>query len=196
MEKSWGVGGPYGLTSHSFATSLEKEAGAMVSKLSTDLDLLSNQAKIQSISFQELDEFFKNQSSMLASIPTVWPIRGWVTSGFGFRKSPFTGLREKHEGLDIAARRGSPVKTPADGTVVVAGKEYGYGNMVEIDHGYGFMTRFGHNSKHLVKVGDKVFRGQVIALVGNTGRSTGPHLHYEVIFNGIPVNPKSYILEE
>jgi len=196
LEKNWGVGGPYGLTSHSFATSLEKEAGAMVNRLSTDLDLLSNQAKIQSISFQELDEFFKNQSSMLASIPSVWPIRGWVTSDFGFRKSPFTGLREKHEGLDIAARTGSPVRSPADGTVVVSGKEYGYGNMIEIDHGYSFVSRFGHNSKHLVKVGDKVSRGQIIALVGNTGRSTGPHLHYEVIFNGIPVNPKSYILEE
>ncbi len=196
LEKNWGVGGPYGLTSHSFATSLEKEAGAMVNRLSADLGLLSNQAKIQRISFQELDEFFKNQSSMLASIPSVWPIRGWVTSGFGFRKSPFTGLREKHEGLDIAARSGSPVRSPAEGKVMVAEKEYGYGNMVEIDHGYGFITRFGHNSKHLVKVGDKVSRGQIIALVGNTGRSTGPHLHYEVIFNGVPVNPKNYILEK
>ena len=127
LEKNWGVGGPYGLSSHSFVTSLEKESSAMVNRLSTDLDLLSNQARIQSISFQELDEYFKNQSSMLASIPSIWPIRGWVTSGFGFRKSPFTGLREKHEGLDIAARTGSPVRSPADGIVVVVGKEYGYG---------------------------------------------------------------------
>ncbi|MEC8957123.1 MAG: M23 family metallopeptidase, partial [Nitrospinota bacterium] len=148
------------------------------------------------ISFQELDNFFKNQKSLLSSTPSIWPARGWVTSGFGFRKSPFTGLREKHEGWDIAARAGSKVRATADGEVVVEGREYGYGNMVEVDHGYGVMTRYGHNSKHLVKVGDRVKRGQVIALVGNTGRSTGPHVHYEVLLHGVPVSPKNYILED
>ncbi len=140
--------------------------------------------------------FFKNQKSLLSSTPSIWPTRGWVTSGFGFRKSPFTGLREKHEGWDIAARAGSKVRATADGEVVVEGREYGYGNMVEVDHGYGVMTRYGHNSKHLVKVGDRVKRGQVIALVGNTGRSTGPHVHYEVLLHGVPVSPKNYILED
>lgn len=196
VEKNWGVGGPYGLSSHSFTTSLDREARSMAERLSSNLDHLSKQAKIQNISFQELDNFFRDQKSLLAATPTIWPARGWVTSGFGFRKSPFTGLRENHEGWDIAARSGSDVRATADGVVVVAGREYGYGNMVEIDHGYGIVTRFGHNSRHLVNVGDRVKRGQIIAEVGSTGRSTGPHVHYEVLLNGVPVNPKNYILEE
>ena len=167
----------------------------MAEKLSNDLDQLSKQSKIQIISFQELDEFFKSQKSLLSATPSIWPARGWVTSKFGYRKSPFTGLREKHGGWDIAARSGSSIRATADGVVVVSGREYGYGNMLEIDHGYGIMTRYGHNSKHLAKVGDRVKRGQVIALVGNTGRSTGPHLHYEVLLNGFPINPKNYILD-
>ena len=196
IEKNWGVGGPYGLSTNSFTTAMGRGAANMVEQLSNGLGHLGKQAKIQSISFQELDNFFKNQKSLLSSTPSIWPTRGWVTSGFGFRKSPFTGLREKHEGWDIAARNGAPVLTTADGVVVVEGREYGYGNLVEIDHGYGLVTRYGHNSKHLVKVGDRVKRGQVVVLVGNTGRSTGPHLHYEVLLNGVPVNPKNYILED
>ena len=196
VEKNWGLGGPFGLTTSSFNTSMSRGAANMVGRLSNRLDHLDKQAKIQSISFQELDNFFKNQKSLLSSTPSIWPARGWVTSGFGFRKSPFTGLREKHEGWDIAARAGSPVRATADGEVVVEGREYGYGNMIEVDHGYGVMTRYGHNSKHLVKVGDRVKRGQVIALVGNTGRSTGPHVHYEVLLHGVPVSPKNYILED
>jgi len=196
LDKNWGVGGPHGLTSHSFQSSLEKETLAMVQGLSGNLDLLTNQARIQTISFQEMDEFFKGQKSLLSAIPSIWPVRGWVTSRFGFRKSPFTGLPENHEGLDIAIRRGSPVRAPGDGVVISTGREYGYGKMIEIDHGYGFVTRFGHNSRYEVKAGDRVKRGQVIALTGNTGRSTGPHLHYEIIFNGVPVDPKNYILED
>ena len=184
VEKNWGVGGPFGLTTNSFNTAMGRGAAGMIERLSNGLDNLDKQVRIQSISFQELDNFFKNQKSLLSSTPSIWPTRGWVTSGFGFRKSPFTGLREKHEGWDIAARSGSPVRATADGEVVVEGREYGYGNMIEISHGYGVVTRYGHNSKHRVKVGDRVKRGQVISLVGNTGRSTGPHLHYEVLING------------
>ena len=195
-EKNWGVGGPYGLTSVSFTTSLERDAQAMLDRISSNVDMMTNQAKIQQISFQELDEYFKSQRSLLLSTPSIWPTKGWVTSGFGFRKSPFTSLPEKHEGLDIATRKGAKVVAPAEGKVIVSGRTTGYGNMVEIDHGYGLVTRFGHNSKHLVKVGDRVRRGQVIALVGSTGRSTGPHLHYEVLLNGVPVNPRNYILAE
>lgn len=196
VAKNWGVGGPYGLSSHSLTTSLEREARSLADKLSNNLGHLTTQARIQTISFQELDDFFKNQKSLLLATPSVWPTRGWVTSGFGFRKSPFTSLREKHEGWDIAARTGSAIRATAAGKVVVGGREYGYGNMIEIDHGYGLITRYGHNSKHLVKVGDRVKRGQIIALVGSTGRSTGPHLHYEVLLNGVPMNPKNYILED
>ena len=195
-EKDWGVGGPYGLSSQSFATSLEREAIVMVDRLAGSLGELDQQAKLQAVSFQQLDEFFKNQKSLLSSTPSIWPTRGWVTSGFGMRKSPFTGLKEKHHGWDIGARMGAPIRASADGTVVVVGRKSGYGKMLEIDHGYGIVTRYGHNSKNLAKVGDRVKRGDLIALIGSTGRSTGPHLHYEVILNGVSVNPKNYILEE
>ena len=194
--KNWGVGGAYGLSSHSLKTSLEYKAGLLADKLSSNIEIFDQQAKIQVISFQELDNFFKNQQSLLLATPSIWPSRGWVTSGFGYRKSPFTGLRENHEGWDIGARSGSAIRSTADGLVVVEGREHGYGKMVEIDHGYGLVTRYGHNSKNLVKAGDRVKRGQIIALVGSTGRSTGPHLHYEVLLNGVPMNPKNYILED
>lgn len=196
QDGNWGVGGPYGLSSHSFNSSLQKETQSMLDRMAGDLEILTNQVKMRQISFQELDEHLKNQQSLLASTPSIWPTRGWVTSGFGFRKSPFTGIPEKHEGFDIAARMGSPIHATAEGKVLRSGRAYGYGNMVEIDHGYGVITRYGHNSKNLVTVGDSVRRGQVIAQVGNTGRSTGPHVHYEVILNGIPVSPKNYILED
>ena len=195
-EKNWGVGGSYGLSSYSLTTSLTHESKALANRLSNNLGHLTTQAKIKTISLQELDHFFKNQKSFLQSTPSVWPTRGWVTSGFGYRKSPFTGLREKHEGWDIGARFGSAVRATADGMITVAGRERGYGKLIEIDHGYGVVTRYGHNSKNLIKVGSKVKRGQIVALVGNTGRSTGPHLHYEVLVNGVPANPKNYILDD
>ena len=195
-EKNWGVGGSYGLSSYSLTTALTHESKALASRLSNNLGHLTTQAKIKTISLQELDHFFKNQKSFLQSTPSVWPTRGWVTSGFGYRKSPFTGLREKHEGWDIGARSGSAVRATADGMITLAGRERGYGKLIEIDHGYGVVTRYGHNSKNLIKVGSKVKRGQIVALVGNTGRSTGPHLHYEVLVNGVPANPKNYILED
>jgi len=194
--KELGVGGSYGLSSSSLETSLEYEAKELANKLSNNLGHLTIQAKIKTVSFQELDQFFKNQKSFLQSTPSIWPTRGWVTSGFGYRKSPFTGLREKHEGWDIGSRAGSAIRATADGMVSVAGRERGYGKLVEIDHGYGVLTRYGHNSKNLVKIGSRVKRGQIIALVGSTGRSTGPHLHYEVLVNGVPTNPKNYILED
>ena len=196
VAKNWGLGGSYGLSSHSLTTSLADEARSLADNLSNNLGHLTMQAKLQTISFQKLDEFFKNQKSLLLATPSIWPTRGWVTSNFGYRKSPFTGLREKHEGWDIGARSGSAIRSTADGLVSVAGREYGYGKLIEIDHGYGVVTRYGHNSKNLVKVGSRVKRGQIIALVGNTGRSTGPHLHYEVLLNGVPTNPKNYILED
>ena len=132
----------------------------------------------------------------MLSTPTIWPVKGWVSSPFGFRSSPFSGRRVFHEGLDIAARYGLDIHATAKGIVVYAGDKAGYGKIVTIDHGYGYMTRYSHNSRITVKVGDKVNKGDVIAKVGSTGRSTGPHCHYEVLVNGIPVNPMKFIIDE
>ncbi|AKF82946.1 Peptidase family M23 [Myxococcus fulvus] len=160
------------------------------------LDKLSAEATRQEQSLQELQAYFQDQKSMLASTPSVWPARGWVTSDFGQRVDPYTADRVMHSGLDIAAPHGKEVYAPSDGTVVFAGLEGGYGNVIVVDHGYGIKTRYGHLAKMLVKAGDRVKRGALIAAVGNTGRSTGPHLHYEVRVNGIPQNPRKFILEE
>jgi len=117
-------------------------------------------------------------------------------SRFGYRVSPFTGRPALHTGLDIAAAPGSPVYAPADGVVTFAGYDEGYGKMITVDHGYGLTTRYGHNAQIYVQVGQKVQRWDVIASVGNTGRSTGPHLHYEVRVNGVPRDPALYILDD
>ncbi len=191
-SKKWGVGGP---SEDNINNSKLSSIATALERLSVDLDQLKSQADLQEISFFQLDQFFKDRQSLLSSTPSIWPTKGWVTSGFGYRNSPYTGVREMHEGVDIAARMRSEISAPADGIVIRAGRDYGLGVMLEIDHGYGVVSRFGHNSKNLVEVGDHVKRGQVIAYVGNTGRSTGPHLHYEVLLNGIPVNPMRYIFE-
>jgi murein DD-endopeptidase MepM/ murein hydrolase activator NlpD len=119
-----------------------------------------------------------------------------MTSKFGYRLSPFTGRPMMHQGLDLAAPPGSPIVAPADGIVSFAGYDAGYGKLVSIDHGYGVVTRFGHTSQIYVEVGQKVKMGDVIAAVGSTGRSTGPHVHYEVRVNGVPVDPRNYLLDE
>ena len=164
--------------------------------LTSRLDRLSAEATRQEQNLQELQAYFQDQKSLLASIPSVWPTRGWVTSDFGHRLDPYTADRVMHGGLDIAAPHGKEVVAPSDGTVVFAGLEGGYGNVLVIDHGYGIKTRYAHLSSIAVKPGDKVTRGQKVAAVGNTGRSTGPHLHYEVRVNGIAQNPRKFILEE
>lgn len=164
--------------------------------ISGKLDKLSAEATRQEQSLQELQQYFQDQRSLLASIPSVWPARGWVTSDFGQRLDPYTAERVMHQGLDIAAPHGKEVQAPSDGTVVFAGLEGGYGNVLVIDHGYGIKTRYGHLSQILVKAGEHVARGQNVAMIGNTGRSTGPHLHYEVRVNGVPQNPRKFILEE
>ncbi|NOZ87681.1 MAG: peptidoglycan DD-metalloendopeptidase family protein [Deltaproteobacteria bacterium] len=163
--------------------------------LEVKLDDLKEEAQRSEDSLRELSELLADQRSLLSSLPSTWPVRGWVTSGFGPRISPWTGERAMHEGLDIAAAPGTIVKAPADGVVVFKGTRGGYGKMLIIDHGYGLETRYGHLQQWFAEVGQKVRRGQKIAAVGNTGRSTGPHLHYEVRINGIPENPRKYILE-
>jgi len=137
---------------------------------------------------------FQGQMSLLARTPSIWPTKGWVSSNFGYRVSPFTNEQEFHAGLDIVTRNKASIVAPADGIIASVGRDYGYGNIVTINHGNGLITRYAHLSKALVKKGQFVKRGENIALVGTTGRTTGPHLHYEVHLNGVPVNPKRYIL--
>jgi murein DD-endopeptidase MepM/ murein hydrolase activator NlpD len=160
------------------------------------LDELGKKVKAQEQEARALKSYFEDQQALLASAPSVWPVRGWVTSDFSVRLDPYTGERVMHEGLDIATAMGTPVHAPADGTVVFAGLEGGYGHVLVLDHGYGLKSRYGHLSRIDVKVGQKVHRGDVIAAVGNSGRSTGPHLHYEVRVNGVADNPRKFILEE
>lgn len=144
--------------------------------------------------FESLLKYLEDQRNLLASTPAIRPVSGWTSSRFGYRLSPFTGLREFHKGLDIATRIGTPIVATADGVVTFAGRKGLLGKVIIIDHGHGMVTRYGHADKLLKKGGEAVKRGDTIALVGNTGRSTGPHLHYEVRLNGIPVNPEKYIL--
>ncbi len=159
------------------------------------LDNLENEMAIGESDKANLLDFFEHQKILLASTPSIWPTKGWMSSRFGYRISPFTGKKEFHRGIDVATRMGAPIVAPADGIVSFAGRDGGYGKMVTIKHGYGLMTRYGHLEKWLVKKGQHVKRGEVIALVGNTGRSTGPHLHYEVHLNHMAVDPLRYIVD-
>lgn len=145
--------------------------------------------------FADLYEFIEEQKNILASTPAIRPTMGWLSSKFGYRTSPFTGRRTFHKGLDIANRKNTPIIAPADGVVAFVGKKGNMGLMIDIDHGHGLATRYGHLNKVKIKRGQAIKRGDVIALMGNTGRSTGPHLHYEVRLNGVPVNPTKYILD-
>lgn len=166
----------------------------LIDKLHGELDGLGSDALLQEESFSALQDHLKDQTDLLSSTPSIWPTRGWVSSHFGRRISPFTGRSHHHNGLDIANSPGTPVYAPADGTVVKVGRNGHLGKSLTISHGHGIKTRYGHLSAYDVKVGQKVIRGERIASLGNTGRSTGPHLHYAVYVNGVPVNPTKYIL--
>ncbi|HEX9188200.1 MAG TPA: M23 family metallopeptidase [Vicinamibacteria bacterium] len=143
-----------------------------------------------------LEAYFKDQREVLASTPSIWPLRGYLSAGFGSRPDPFTGVRDFHPGLDISVPRGTPVHAPADGVVVFCGSKQGYGNAMVIDHGFGIVTRYGHLDGFNSRPGQRVKRGDVIGFSGNTGRSTAPHLHYEVWVNDQTRNPIEYIIDE
>jgi len=193
-ERSLAIG-PVGKSAEAPLAGAAPAAHENVSALPARLASLESEATRQESSLRELQEYFDDQKSLLASTPSLWPARGWVTSDFGVRVDPYTAERMMHRGLDIATATGQPVYSPSDGTVVFVGTEGGYGKVLVIDHGYGVKTRYGHLSEIFAKLGDRVKRGARVAAVGNTGRSTGPHLHYEVRVNGIPENPRKFILE-
>jgi len=156
-----------------------------------DVGKRSNQ---QAFTLQHILSQLSKQRSLLASIPSVSPVNGWVTSGFGTRTSPFTGQRTMHKGIDVASPIGTPIYAPADGVVIFSGKKSGFGNFVMLAHGYGIVSRYGHNAQNMVQPGQRIKRGEQIATVGMSGRSTGPHLHYEILVNGRYSNPRKFIL--
>jgi murein DD-endopeptidase MepM/ murein hydrolase activator NlpD len=155
---------------------------------------LSSQLDDRNQQLSVLETMMMNRNLQAEVMPAGRPIsQGWLSSYFGIRTDPFTGRRAHHSGVDFAGKMGSDVVTVAAGVVTYAAKRSGYGRLVEINHGNGYSTRYGHNSENLVKVGDTVKKGQVVAKMGTSGRSTGPHVHFEVLYNGRAVNPKNYI---
>jgi murein DD-endopeptidase MepM/ murein hydrolase activator NlpD len=173
---------------------LDVRQADLVAQVERDLERMKGRVEAQEQGFSDLVSYLEDRRSLLASTPSIMPVRGWVTSGFRRRNDPFTQNAVWHRGLDISTAMGTPVIAPADGVVTYVGRKVDFGNILSLDHGYGYLTRYGHNSKVLVRAGQQVRRGQVIALVGNTGKSTGPHLHYEVLKNGVPANPQDYII--
>ncbi len=177
---------------------LMEKHNSLMRDMHEQIDELNRASIHQKGEFESLLKSLEDQQNLLASTPAIRPIsrgeKSWITSSFGFRVSPFTGQREFHQGFDISSRKGTPIMATADGVVTFAGNKGLLGKTIIIDHGHGMVTRYGHCQKFLKKRGEKVKRWEPIALVGNTGRSTGPHVHYEVHLNGIPVNPYKYIL--
>jgi murein DD-endopeptidase MepM/ murein hydrolase activator NlpD len=162
---------------------------------SARLDWVGDAARATAEKAERLSVLLEGQQALLSATPSRRPSRGYVTSGYGMRIDPFTGLAQLHTGIDFSASIGAPANASADGVVIFAGTHGAHGKMVEIDHGHGLVTRYGHLSKMHVKVGESVKRGQPIGDIGNTGRSTGPHLHYEIRLNGIPQDPRRFMLE-
>ena|SRR5210317_1767543 len=167
-----------------------------ITEIKTGLNWLSQQSKLESQILDELSAVAQKKAVQWASTPSIWPVNGSITSRFGPRVSPFTGKKALHAGLDIGARKGTEIRSPASGKVVVAAYDGRMGKFIRIDHGYGIETTYGHLSKIHVKYGDRVHRGDLIGLVGSTGKfSTGPHLHYQVAVNDKVVDPIHYILD-
>jgi murein DD-endopeptidase MepM/ murein hydrolase activator NlpD len=173
---------------------VEKDDKGLIQQIRSDIERLQAEALSREESLAELEKLLKIKEMLLVHTPSIWPAMGWVTSGFGFRTDPFTGLTQMHEGMDISNQEGTPVIAPADGVVSDVADDRVYGRILAISHGFGMTTRYAHLSKILVRTGEKVKRGAKIAEVGISGKTTGPHLHYEVRVNGIPVNPMGYIL--
>ncbi len=162
----------------------------VIGELQQQINQLQVAIDLRRQSQEDVRNLLNDQVSLSRATPKGWPTKGWITSYFGMRQIPDGNGRRIHEGLDIAANTGTPVFATADGIVARVEYSKGYGKAVIVDHGYGYRTLYGHNSKNLVKRGERVRRGDKIAEVGNTGRSTGPHVHYEVQLNGIPIDPR------
>ena len=194
QEALFGIGGSIPADMNTKMPLAEKH-NALIRDMHTQVKQLRGAADYQEKSFESLLQDLSDKQNLLACTPAIRPVaNGWITSRFGYRKSPLTNRRELHKGYDISAPKGTPIEVSADGTVTFASRQGPMGLMIVVNHGHGMLTRYAHCSELIKKVGEKVKRGDIIAKVGNTGRSTGPHVHYEVHLNGIPVNPGKYIL--
>lgn len=192
LLKYTGEGGP-SLADQNFMSSLNNRSTLTTKEFAKSLNYLKSDARDTMDSYRELKKYIITQRSLAAAKPTDWPVRGWITSRFGPRKSPFFEKMTNHQGIDVANEKGTSIKAPADGVITFAGWQGGYGKLIVCDHGYGFSTRYGHLDRLLVNVGQRVRRGQVIGFMGNTGRSTASHLHYEIRVNGVPADPFKYL---
>ncbi len=189
FEEPPALGGPEGLESASEQSALPD--------LLVEMQSLEQMIEDRQHQLALVEDLIMNSNLEESLHPAGRPIsKGWISSYFGMRNDPFTGKRAMHKGMDFAGKEGSEVVAVAAGMVTWAGERYGYGEMIEINHGKGVVTRYGHNKVLLVKVGDRIKQGQVIATMGSTGRSTGPHVHFEVLKNGKTVNPTKYTLSK
>jgi murein DD-endopeptidase MepM/ murein hydrolase activator NlpD len=195
--KYTGFGGPTNIDSQM----LEKHIKDRDSSIETDSFALAakyidEESRKSEQSYQQIIKYITEQRARMTAVPSGWPVKGWITAGFGSRMDPFTGALTFHEGVDIANDEGTPIKAQADGVIVGAGFERGYGNVVLINHANGYTTRFGHMRNFVVTKGQHIKKGQILGYMGSTGRSTASHLHYEVRLNGVAVNPVRYMREE
>lgn len=193
LLKFKGAGGPTPADQARLMQALSNRATLTPKEFAKNLLFLRKNAQVRMESYRELQKYIVTQRSLMAARPNSWPVRGWITSRFGPRCSPFFRGTTFHHGIDIANEEGTSIKAVADGIVSYSGWEGGYGKLMVIDHGYGYSTRYAHLQRSLVNIGQRVRRGQVIGFMGNTGRSTAPHLHFEIRVNGIPVNPLKYL---
>ena len=189
---------PGSQTSNSLSFSDSALAGFSVSQDSivVYMDRLRKKSQLTLQNLTLLMEQLHEKKDIISSTPSITPTKGWISSHFGYRQYPFTGEISLHEGMDIAASPGTPVYAPAAGKIMFAGYKQGYGNVIVVDHGYELSTLYGHLADIMVSQQQKVERGQVIGSIGSTGRSSGPHLHYEVRISNVPVDPANYILTE
>lgn len=167
---------------------------ATVPDMNRSIDQLAKVLRSQVTRLDALQLLLLDRNLESERTPAGWPVAsGWISSGFGERADPFTGKRAQHEGLDFAGVRGSDILGVASGVVTWAGSRQGFGRLLEIDHGNGYITRYAHNDELLVNVGDRVSAGQVVAKMGTTGRASSPHVHFEVLYKGKPVNPYQFV---
>ncbi len=194
VKTEFGVGGPLPEDVNSRLV-IDNNHSCLIDEMHVQADLLTRASQEQAEQIKELLSALVKKKRKMACTPSIWPVRGQITSKFGYRRSDFTGKREFHKGCDIGAPKGTPIMAAADGMVTFSGRRSSYGNVIEIDHGRGYRTRYAHISKLLKKKGQWVTKGEVIARVGSTGRSTGPHVHFEVLKNGVQVNPHKYLVQ-